>query len=834
MSKKHRIWLAIAMLAVIGFNVTACNDDGENSKSGKTVCSHNFGEWEIIAPSTADKDGVEIRTCTKCGHTERRSIPAGTGNIECNHVYHEWIITTPATATQDGEQTRHCTKCGLKQTHTLPATGDTNCDHSFGEWETTREPTCDQEGERERNCTKCPAKDIDLISALEHAYGEWATTLEPTAEEDGEETRTCSQCGHHEKNTLGALGNPECPHYAYSEWTVIKTATCTEDGERERTCANCPHKEVDFPKAFGHAMTETWAITSDPSCISEGVERKECQRCEYFETQPIVALGHDDGKWHITLHPTCVAKGEKDLKCTRCDHVLNTDDIAIDENEHDIETVDGLAPTCLVDGYGTIRCKRTGCSYAVVNGDTIPKRGHHFIDDDWEVATAATCTTAGLEERFCTHNCGETGSRETRPIAINPAAHDWNSYSQTLTPTCTAAGTETRTCKHNAAHTETMNINALGHNFTQWQETTAPTCTTAAIDTEKCSRCSVLGTATKIGRAALGHDFTQWQETTAPTCTTAAIDTERCSRCSVLGTVTKTGSIDVSIHAFTEWQETTMPTCTTTAIETEKCSRCSVLGTKTQIGRAAFGHNFTQWQETIAPTCIAAAIETEKCERCFALGFVTKTGRAALGHSWDWAKYNKSTGLVSCTRTGCSGGSASVGDTGPAGGKIFYVAALGFTVTGTGSFTAYYLEAAPVNQGTSIKWCSCTSYDYGYCNIRVGALGSTSTGTAIGTGKENTAGIIAGHFPTETASINAAKACADYRGGGYNDWFLPSKDELNELYKVRPGMINNYFFWSSTQNSGGYSLAWVQYFFNGNQSTNTKTAENYVRAVRAF
>ena len=44
----------------------------------------------------------------------------------------------------------------------------------------------------------------------------------------------------------------------------------------------------------------------------------------------------------------------------------------------------------------------------------------------------------------------------------------------------------------------------------------------------------------------------------------------------------------------------------------------------------------------------------------------------------------------------------AVGDTGPGGGIIFYVSIAGFTVTGTGSFTAHYLEAAPVNIATTL------------------------------------------------------------------------------------------------------------------------------------
>ena len=54
------------------------------------------------------------------------------------------------------------------------------------------------------------------------------------------------------------------------------------------------------------------------------------------------------------------------------------------------------------------------------------------------------------------------------------------------------------------------------------------------------------------------------------------------------------------------------------------------------------------------------------------------------------------------------------------------------------------------------------------------------TGIEIGTGKANTAAILA-----VNVIAPAAKACNDYNGGGKSDWFLPSRDELNEMYKVK-------------------------------------------------
>jgi hypothetical protein len=90
----------------------------------------------------------------------------------------------------------------------------------------------------------------------------------------------------------------------------------------------------------------------------------------------------------------------------------------------------------------------------------------------------------------------------------------------------------------------------------------------------------------------------------------------------------------------------------------------------------------------------------------------------------------------------------------------------------------------------------------------------------------------------------AKRLCDEYTGGGFTDWHLPSRDELNKLYNnrhkvndvlVRLGgrkLAKSYSYWSSTEASK--SSAWKQYFTNGFQSSNDKYLTNFVRAVRAF
>ena len=170
---------------------------------------------------------------------------------------------------------------------------------------------------------------------------------------------------------------------------------------------------------------------------------------------------------------------------------------------------------------------------------------------------------------------------------------------------------------------------------------------------------------------------------------------------------------------------------------------------------------------------------------------------------------------------------AGLGDT-YQGGIIFYL-------DGNGGG----LIAAPTDQVLGAQW---------------GCYGTTisgANGIAIGTGAQNTIDIEAGC----TTPGTAADICANLTLGGYSDWFLPSKDELNLMwtnigqgntlglgnlgyYLIESNRFgfSDYSYWSSTESGG--SNAWRQNFSNGLQyytnGVGTKSFNFSVRAIRAF
>jgi hypothetical protein len=157
------------------------------------------------------------------------------------------------------------------------------------------------------------------------------------------------------------------------------------------------------------------------------------------------------------------------------------------------------------------------------------------------------------------------------------------------------------------------------------------------------------------------------------------------------------------------------------------------------------------------------------------------------------------------------------------GGKVAYILQQGDP--GYEANVQHGLITATSDQSTGASWINDGS-NFGGDYPLIG-----ETGTAIGTGLANTNAIISIQGNTGTY---AAKICKDYQGGGYSDWYLPSKDELNQLFinRVAVGGFANKEYWSSSEFP--YYRAWFQSFYDGFQFNYFKDYSLNVRAVRAF
>jgi hypothetical protein len=176
----------------------------------------------------------------------------------------------------------------------------------------------------------------------------------------------------------------------------------------------------------------------------------------------------------------------------------------------------------------------------------------------------------------------------------------------------------------------------------------------------------------------------------------------------------------------------------------------------------------------------------------------------------------------------------TIGDRGPAGGIVVYDA-------GSDQQWGRYLEIAPQScEIVKVAFNSTSSKPTLYTtNVE------RSKAKAIGMGARNTT-MLAEKF------AGAAKAANDSMCNNYSDWFLPSKDELNEAFRhlshSRTGLqltpvggFDRGYYWTSSDYNG--ATAWAQYFADGQQFDRVQTLDGNrkpparpfrVRPMRAF
>jgi len=205
-----------------------------------------------------------------------------------------------------------------------------------------------------------------------------------------------------------------------------------------------------------------------------------------------------------------------------------------------------------------------------------------------------------------------------------------------------------------------------------------------------------------------------------------------------------------------------------------------------------------------------------------------------------------------------------LGQVGPGGGTVFYYSPVAFAEPGaTCGSNCHYLEEAPNtwfgrNLDPQLPWSSDP-------NLATGA-----TGTDIGTGFSNTQKMLTSGKYYRADTSGAADAVSNFAGtdGSKGQWFLPSKDELNAMWKYQDDLnlgfkkevstFRDFWdYWSSTEDSGEspcvlvgspvacdpsmpvyVEYAWAQGLVNtdGLQGTDSKSTNDtlYVRPIRAF
>ena len=493
---------------------------------------HDWGEWEVVQPSSELTKGLKRRVCTNDpSHIEEQVIPLAS---------HEHVPTKveakAATCTEPGNiEYWKCTggedpcyllfedgwgKHQLNEDETVvPATGHHWRQPSYT-WSKDRtvctavrlctnnalhfqielaeptskvvlQPTCEQMGMtlytvEFKNKAFASRFLMEATDALGHAWSDWEQTKAPTCTEAGEVQRVCEHDSSHvETRTVAALSHD------WTDWTVVKPATATEEGIEERICKNDQtHTETRAIPKTGHVHVLAKADEKPATCTEPGIAEhwactggddpcgrlfKDAKGAEEVQASALAveALGHD---WN---EPTY--EWDDNTSCTA------TRTCARDASHKETETVE---PTVVVDKQATCESEGQETYTAVFQNKaftTLTKIVETGKLDHTPSAFPArrnilqpTCTDPGSYDSVTVCSSCGTQIGESVKETLAPLGHSWGAWVQKTAPTCTMPGEEERVCNRTFPNDDdgeltvpcgakqTRPVEATGHDWGDW------------------------------------------------------------------------------------------------------------------------------------------------------------------------------------------------------------------------------------------------------------------------------------------------------------------------------------------------------------------------------
>ena len=466
----------------------------------KELLPHTPGEmhYDNVVPATCTSNGShdEVYKCSVCeGEAYRVS---GVVDEATGHHFGEWKEVTPATCTSDGLERRTCSDCGLTEDRVIPAHGHDTFEIPYTDPTRSLAPTCTKNGynyvyDRCRYCEEELNGHTEVVPALGHDYylnldlttfssdrSTCTMVLVCRNNEEHKVTRTVNttpdkelSCGvSHEVVTYTAelkyngktytatsqLNNVSLPHTL--EEPVIENvvpATCTEDGSYDEVtyCSECGQEvsRIDHSiPCLGHTPGEAVIENDVASTCDEQGHYDEVVYCSVCNAEISRETKYHEYFWHdysieqIIKEPTCTEKGIKRVICSHDPSHYNDEEIpalghktsaycTYDENGHfhyctvcgaEIEGtrqahdyyIDSKPKTCTEDGYRREVCRI--CGYVSTSSYEIIPASHSGIGYDWKVER--TCTQDGLYDLYCPE-CGDIIEHD---VVVPALGHDFD------------------------------------------------------------------------------------------------------------------------------------------------------------------------------------------------------------------------------------------------------------------------------------------------------------------------------------------------------------------------------------------------------------------------
>ncbi|MBE6773758.1 MAG: hypothetical protein E7544_05990 [Ruminococcaceae bacterium] len=644
----------------------------ETCKCGNTKTdNHTWSGWVADPENKTDNQGKMSNTCLECEY----KLTTG-----CTYS----VTRKEPTCTEDGLATYTCKDCGNGYTVLLPQTG-----HDYGDC------TYDADGNHKRVCANdashieteaCTDTDTDndclcdkCSNLVAHKYGE--ATCEAPA--------TCSVCGA----TTGEKLGHDWAETTYSFAADGKSCTATRECLREncdvtetatatitsavKTPATCT---VNGWTTYTATFEETWATEQSKDVQDIAIDADNHDGDTYTQDEDIVAGTCVSKKtWNeVTYCSDCKAKLSSEAKTGEIDST----------NHENTKNHEQTNPTCLNVGH-TAGVFCSNCGKWISGHDEIPAIAHKNKEHHKKIDS--TCMATGTIEYWSCPDCGKNFSDEEcttvvtdLTIEINPDAHSWGDWTQTIAPTCSAAGEDTRTCKHNAEHKETRSVDIVAdaHKWeTEYTTDIEPKCETPGSKSYHCEYCDTINEASKTEIPATDHNWNEGVVTTEPGCTTKG---EKTFTCQNDNSHTKTEDIPALNHI----DEDNNGYC-----DRENCKEliCDHVGQDTVL------------KDDKAATCLEEGYTGDKhCKKC---DVIVEYGEKidALGHSWNATSYDFAADGSACTATRTCKNDANHVETATATIASAVKAPATCTVMGWTTYTATFTETWATEQSKDVQ-----------------------------------------------------------------------------------------------------------------------------------
>lgn len=279
---------------------------------------HEYSEYQVVKPATADSDGEEVAVCSVCGERITRVIP----KIEEKHK-HEYKADAnhsyPATCEKEGQSAEVCSICGALKTKALP-----KLDHVFvADAASSHAATCTKEGVKAEKCSLCGMIKEETIAKAAHNYvADSSRSYAPTCEVDGRNAKKCTKCDEVVYTVVEKTGHDfvKDPSNSYS-------GSCTRDGQTADKCLLCGKVVTHFTSSSsGHSYELDSANSVAATCTKEGKNAYKCSNCGDTYSETTGKAEHNyrrDGQ--LDRLATCTADGRTDsYVCQVCYYVKST------------------------------------------------------------------------------------------------------------------------------------------------------------------------------------------------------------------------------------------------------------------------------------------------------------------------------------------------------------------------------------------------------------------------------------------------------------------------------------------------------------------------------